>query len=91
MEMLKQRRREFDEVKEIKRDLERIKHPEKRGEYRGFSNVVSIVHDPEYREIRIRTDAGRAYRPLLVVKNNQLLLTKRHIKRLKDPADNYWY
>jgi DNA-directed RNA polymerase II subunit RPB2 len=38
--------------------------------------MVGIAHNYKMKEIRINTDGGRLYRPLLKVKNNKLLLTK---------------
>ena len=40
---------------------------------------VSIIFDIKQREIRIYTDIGRMIRPLLIVKNNQLVLTKKMV------------
>lgn len=88
---LKQRRRQYDEMKESKLNSKRINDPNYTGKYRGFSNQVSIVYDSEYKELRIRTDAGRAFRPLLVVKNNQLVLEAEHIRKLLDPKSSYRY
>lgn len=57
--------------------------------YIGFPPQVSITYDCELKEIRIRTDGGRAFRPLLVVKNNELVLRRKHIQRLLDVTDYY--
>jgi DNA-directed RNA polymerase II subunit RPB2 len=38
--------------------------------------MVGIAHNFKMKEIRINTDGGRLYRPLLKVKNNKLLLTQ---------------
>ena len=51
----------------------------------GFINPeISIVKDTESNEIRIYTDAGRAIRPLLIVEDNKLNITKKHIELLKN-------
>lgn len=44
---------------------------------------VSIVFDVKDNEIRINSDAGRACRPLFIVENNKLLITKEDIRNLK--------
>lgn len=87
---LKQRRREYDEIEESDLKAKCLEDPNYAGKYRGFSNQVSIVYDSEYKELRIRTDAGRAFRPLLVVKKNQLVLKPKHIRSLLSPKTSYW-
>lgn len=52
-----------------------------------ISQEVSIVRDIREKEIRIYTDAGRVCRPLFVVKDQRLLLTKKHIRALNDQVD----
>jgi len=58
-----------------------------------FSGLVhpqtSITYDMEQKAIKIRSDAGRLTRPLLVVMNNQLTITENHIRRLRSPKDSY--
>jgi DNA-directed RNA polymerase beta subunit len=44
-----------------------------------ISEQISISRDPERREIRILTDSGRCCRPLLIVRNNIILLKKEHL------------
>jgi DNA-directed RNA polymerase II subunit RPB2 len=44
--------------------------------------MVGISHDFKMKEIRINTDGGRLYRPLLKVKNNKLLLTKEMLNEI---------
>lgn len=44
---------------------------------------VSIVHDVQYKEIRINTDPGRICRPLLIVENGKLLIKQHHMELLK--------
>jgi DNA-directed RNA polymerase II subunit RPB2 len=44
-----------------------------------FEPTTSIVHDIPEREIRVYCDGGRLYRPIMMVKNNEVLLTKQLI------------
>ena len=48
-----------------------------------ISCEISIVRDIREREIRICSDAGRVCRPLFVVENQELLIRRGHIKKLK--------
>jgi DNA-directed RNA polymerase II subunit RPB2 len=51
----------------------------------GIINIyTSIVFDYKLQEIRICNDSGRILRPLLIVKNNNILLTKQIINDLKE-------
>jgi DNA-directed RNA polymerase beta subunit len=53
--------------------------------YKGIINIyTSIVFDYKSQEIRLCNDAGRLTRPLLRVKNNNLLLTNQIIEDLKN-------
>ncbi|KAK1230036.1 DNA-dependent RNA polymerase II [Marasmius sp. AFHP31] len=45
-----------------------------------ISPEVSVVRDIRERELRLYTDAGRVYRPLFIVENQQLLLQKKHVR-----------
>lgn len=54
-----------------------------------ISSEVSMIRDFSKREIRINTDAGRISRPLLIVKNNNLLVKKQHIDSLKEHNNNF--
>lgn len=47
-----------------------------------ISSEVSIVRDIRDREIRIYSDMGRPIRPLFVVENSRLRLTKTHLRKL---------
>ena len=52
--------------------------------YKGIINIyTSIVFDYKMQEIRICNDSGRVTRPVMRVKNNQLLLTKQIIAKLQ--------
>ena len=44
--------------------------------------MVGIAHNYKIKEIRINTDGGRLFRPLLKVKNNQLLLTREMLNEI---------
>lgn len=44
---------------------------------------TEIVKDDQQKEVRIYTDAGRVLRPLLVVQNQHLVLSRRHVKKMK--------
>ncbi|CEG83450.1 Putative DNA-directed RNA polymerase [Rhizopus microsporus] len=54
-----------------------------------ISPEVSIVRDIREKELRMYTDAGRCCRPLFLVDNQQLRLTREHVSRLQDPDDDY--
>ncbi|TCD66491.1 DNA-dependent RNA polymerase II [Steccherinum ochraceum] len=49
-----------------------------------ISPEVSVVRDIRERELRLYTDAGRVCRPLFIVENQQLLITKKHVNMLSD-------
>ena len=52
---------------------------------------ISLVHDRQYKEIHIQTDAGRVCRPLFVVVNgSKLTLRKHHVENLKKRNDYSW-
>ena len=52
--------------------------------YKGLINIyTSIIFDYKNKEIRICTDAGRLIRPLIRVKNNNILLTDTIIEKVK--------
>lgn len=48
-----------------------------------ISYEVSVVRDVRERELRIFTDAGRVCRPLFIVEDHRLVLTKDHVNRLQ--------
>jgi len=53
--------------------------------YKGIINIyTSIVFDYRMKEIRVCNDSGRVTRPVLRVKNNQLVLTKSVIQKLQN-------
>lgn len=52
--------------------------------YKGIINIyTSIIFDYKLKEIRVCNDAGRLTRPLLRVKNKNILITTNIINRLK--------
>ncbi len=53
--------------------------------YKGIINIyTSVIFDYKLQEIRVCNDSGRITRPLLRVKNNNILLTKKIMSDLKD-------
>lgn len=53
--------------------------------HRGIINIyTSIVFDYKLQEIRICNDSGRLTRPVLRVKNKNILITKQVIEQLRD-------
>jgi DNA-directed RNA polymerase subunit B len=49
----------------------------------ALSHEVNIRFDERMNEILINSDEGRLRRPLLVVENGRLLLTRKHLEGLK--------
>jgi len=63
---------------ELYTELKEMKH-------KGIINIyTSIIFDYKLQEIRVCNDSGRITRPLLRVKNNNILLTKQIISDLKE-------
>jgi DNA-directed RNA polymerase beta subunit len=63
---------------ELYRELKEMK-------YKGIINIyTSIIFDYRLQEIRVCNDSGRITRPLLRVKNNNVLLTSQIISDLKE-------
>lgn len=44
---------------------------------------VEIARDPKTKEVHIHTDAGRLLRPLLIVKEQKLVMSKQHLRTLR--------
>lgn len=55
----------------------------------NMNHEISIVRDVRERELRIWTDAGRCCRPLFIVNDNQLKITKEDIAKLQT-GDYVW-
>jgi DNA-directed RNA polymerase II subunit RPB2 len=51
---------------------------------------ISLYRNIREREICIFTDAGRVCRPLLVVKDNKLLLRRQHVDALAQAKNEVW-
>jgi DNA-directed RNA polymerase beta subunit len=49
----------------------------------SISNDVSIVYDHALNEIRVNNDWGRVCRPLFVVEDGKIKLTKHEVKQIK--------
>ena len=47
-----------------------------------INTEVGVVHDMRLGELRLYTDYGRCCRPLFIVENQQLRITKQHIRKL---------
>jgi len=53
--------------------------------YKGIINIyTSVIFDIKRKEIRLCNDAGRLARPILKVKNNELVLTQTIIDKIKN-------
>ena len=53
--------------------------------YKGIINIyTSVIFDIKRKEIRVCNDAGRLARPILKVKNNELVLTQTIIDKIKN-------
>lgn len=61
-----------------------IKDLRRRGD---ISHEVSVVRDVREKELRLFTDAGRVCRPLFIVEEQRLKLTKRHVELIQMEDD----
>lgn len=58
--------------------------------HRGIINIyTSIIFDIKGKEIKVCNEAGRLTRPVLRVKDNELILNKDHISKLKSKKLNW--
>ena len=58
--------------------------------YKGIINIyTSIIFDYKMKEIRVCNDSGRLTRPLLRVKNNNILISKSLISKINDSELNW--
>lgn len=51
---------------------------------------VSVVRDIREKELRIYTDSGRVCRPLFVVENQKLMITKDQVQKLGEDPEYTW-
>jgi len=62
----------------------------KEKKYKGIINIyTSIIFDYRNKELRVCNDGGRIMRPLLRVKNNNILITNTLINKLKNNEINW--
>jgi DNA-directed RNA polymerase II subunit RPB2 len=67
-----------NEPEQLYSDLKNMK-------YKGIINIyTSVIFDNKLNEIRVCNDSGRITRPLLKIKNNNLLITSDIITKLKE-------
>lgn len=62
---------------ELKKALLKLRRAE------SISNDVSIVYDHSLNEIRVNNDWGRVCRPLFVVEQGEIKLSKQEVKEIK--------
>ena len=63
--------------------VELVSYLKKLKRHGSIDKMVGIVHHFGNKEIRINTDAGRLYRPLLRVENNKLVLTSKIVDNIE--------
>ncbi len=69
----------------ISEDASNLYNMLKTMKYKGIINIyTSIIFDYKLQEIRICNDSGRITRPILRVKNNNILITNKILDDLKD-------
>lgn len=54
-----------------------------------FNPKTGVVYDPFNLELRIFTDGGRLFRPVLVVENNKLKINKTHLENINISTNPY--
>lgn len=55
-----------------------------------IDRFISISYQDQVREVQILSDAGRLTRPLLIVENGKLLITKDHLASKKGRSEIIW-
>ena len=74
----------------VTNDTEKIYAILKDKKSKGIINIyTSIIFNSKLKEIRVCNDAGRITRPLLKVKNNELLYNNSIIQKIKDDELNW--
>jgi DNA-directed RNA polymerase beta subunit len=74
----------------ITNEPEELYNSLKEKKYKGIINIyTSIVFDFRNKELRICNDGGRLMRPLLRVKNNNILITNTMMNKLKNSEINW--
>lgn len=70
-------------IKETKKPADFVKMVRQRRRSGLLPDQINIAWFPEFGEIRIHTDHGRARRPLVIVEGGKPKLTKAHLKELE--------
>uniref|UniRef100_A0A6C0JE74 DNA-directed RNA polymerase n=1 Tax=viral metagenome TaxID=1070528 RepID=A0A6C0JE74_9ZZZZ len=74
----------------ITNEPEELYNSLKEKKYKGIINIyTSIIFDFRNKEVRVCNDGGRLMRPLLRVKNNNILITNTMINKLKNSEINW--
>jgi DNA-directed RNA polymerase II subunit RPB2 len=74
----------------ITNEPENLYNSLKEKKYKGIINIyTSIIFDYRNKELRVCNDGGRLMRPLLRVKNSNILITDSLIKKLKNNEINW--
>ena len=74
----------------ITNEVEKLYISLKEKKYKGIINIyTSIVFDYRNKELRICNDGGRLMRPLLRVKNSNILITNTMMNKLKNSEINW--
>ena len=68
-------------VNEVSTFLEDFKDLRRKG---SLSSNVNVYHDEKTNEIHVNSNAGRAQRPLIIVKEGKSLLTEKHLQQLNN-------
>ena len=74
----------------ITNEAEELYRSLKEKKYKGIINIyTSIIFDYRNKEVRVCNDGGRLMRPLLRVKNNNIMITNTMMNRLKNSEINW--